>query len=45
METRMALEQEQDVGARYYICSKELEAKTLLETTRSPHGSIGGALV
>ncbi len=29
---------EQDVSIRYYICSKELEAKTLLEATRSDWG-------
>ncbi len=29
---------EQDISIRYYICSKELEAKTLLEATRSHWG-------
>ncbi|QIL85378.1 ISAs1 family transposase [Vibrio sp. HDW18] len=29
---------EQDVSIRYYICSKELEAQTLLEATRSHWG-------
>ncbi|BCK32690.1 hypothetical protein VCSRO96_2493 [Vibrio cholerae] len=33
-----AVATEQDVSIRYYICSKELEAQTLLETTRSHWG-------
>lgn len=33
-----AVATEQDVRIRYYICSKELEAQTLLEATRSHWG-------
>ena len=33
-----AVATEQDVSIRYYICSKELEAQTLLEATRSHWG-------
>ncbi|EIV0336582.1 ISAs1 family transposase [Vibrio cholerae] len=33
-----AVATEQDVSIRYYICSKELEAQTLLEATRSHRG-------
>lgn len=33
-----AVATEQDVSTRYYICSKELEAQTLLEATRSHWG-------
>lgn len=35
---KSAVATEQDVSIRYYICSKELEAQTLLEATRSHWG-------
>lgn len=36
----LAVGPEQDVSIRYYICSKELEVKTLLEATRSHWGVV-----
>ncbi len=34
----LAVATELDVSIRYYICSQELEAKTLFEATRSHWG-------